>query len=121
MPNTFRGHRLLHHARQFGVQHELSETLFAAYFEQGRDVGDDEVLLDAAVKHDLDREATRAFLAGEESADEVRAELDRASNIGVTGVPCFVLAGAFAIPGAQEPEVISQLIERAKLKLAESA
>ena len=121
MPNTFKGHRLLHHARSFGVQHELSEVLFSAYFEQGQDVGDTEVLLEAGVSVGLDRESTAGFLAGDEGADAVRAELERASNIGVTGVPCFVLAGAFAIPGAQEPEVIAQIIERAKEKLAESA
>lgn len=121
MPNTFKGHRLVHHARQFGVQHDLAETLFRLYFEDGRDVGDDEVLLDAASRHGLDRHETRAFLGSDDGADAVRSELDRAANIGVTGVPCFVLAGAFAIPGAQEPEVISQLIERARAKLAESA
>jgi predicted DsbA family dithiol-disulfide isomerase len=121
MPNTFQGHRLLHHARSAGVQHELSEALFSAYFEQGRDVGDPEVLLEAGVSVGLDRVATAEFLAGDEGTDAVRDELERASNIGVTGVPCFVLAGAFAIPGAQEPEVIAQIIERAKEKLAESA
>lgn len=120
MPNTFKGHRLVHHARAFGVQHELAETLFAAYFEEGKDVGDEQVLLDAAVRHGMDRAETESFLAGDESVDEVRAELERAANIGVTGVPCFVLGGAFAIPGAQEPEVMSQFIERAKLKLAET-
>jgi predicted DsbA family dithiol-disulfide isomerase len=49
----------------------------------------------------------------------VRREIERASAIGVTGVPCFVFAGAYALPGAQEPEVIAQVIERAKTKLAQ--
>ncbi|TNF86263.1 MAG: DsbA family oxidoreductase [Gammaproteobacteria bacterium] len=121
MPNTFQGHRLLHHARTLGVQHELSDRLFSAYFERGEDVGDESVLLDAAESVGLDRAATSAYLASEEGVDPVRREIERASAIGVTGVPCFVFAGAYALPGAQEPEVIAQVIERAKVKLAPSA
>ena len=118
MPNTFQGHRLLHHARAHGVQHELSDHLFSAYFERGEDVGEESVLLDAAESVGMDRAATADYLASEEGVDPVRREIERASAIGVTGVPCFVFAGAYALPGAQEPEVIAQVIERAKVKLA---
>lgn len=121
MPNTFNGHRLLHLAREFGVQHELSDRLFEAYFEQGLDVGDDQVLLDAAETVEMDRAATASYLDSDEGADAVQGEIDRASNIGVTGVPCFIFAGAYALPGAQEPEVIAQVIERAQVKLAQKS
>lgn len=120
MPNTFKGHRLLHLARAAGVQHELSDVLFSSYFEQGLDVGDAEVLIDAAVGVGMDRAESAAYLASDSGADAVRGELDRASNIGVTGVPCFIFAGAYALPGAQEPDVIAQVIERAKVKLTEA-
>ena len=119
MPNTFLGHRLLHKAREHGVQHELAETLFHAYFEQGQDVGDEDVLLEAASRQGMKVEDTRNYLRSTEGSDSVQAEIDRAANIGVTGVPCFILAGSFAIPGAQEAQVMSQIIERAKSKLAE--
>jgi predicted DsbA family dithiol-disulfide isomerase len=59
-----------------------------------------------------------AYLDSEAGVEAVRREIERASMIGVTGVPCFVFAGAYALPGAQEPEVIAQVIERAKVKLA---
>jgi predicted DsbA family dithiol-disulfide isomerase len=121
MPNTFRGHRLLAWSRQFGVQHALAESLFSAYFEQGLDLGDAEVLHAVALANGLDREAVAELLASDESADEVRADLDRASNIGVTGVPSFILAGRFALPGAQESEVIGQFIERASARIAAGA
>ncbi|MFV2089737.1 MAG: DsbA family oxidoreductase [Pseudomonadales bacterium] len=121
MPNTFQGHRLLHKAREFGVQHELADTLFHAYFELGQDLGSDEVLLEAATHHGMDPDSTRLFLAGDEGVRAVQGEIERAANIGVTGVPYFLLAGAFAIPGAQEPEVMGQIIERAKTKLAGTA
>lgn len=120
VPNTFRGHRLLHLARDAGVQHELADALFSAYFEQGQDVGDDEVLLEVAVGIGMDRAETESYLASESGSDAVSAEIERAANIGVTGVPCFVFAGAYALPGAQEPEVIAQVIERARVKLTES-
>jgi predicted DsbA family dithiol-disulfide isomerase len=119
MPNTFQGHRLLHKARDSGVQHDLAETLFHAYFEQGQDVGDEDVLLDAASSQGMAVESTRDYLRSTQDSEAVQGEIDRAANIGVTGVPCFILAGAFAIPGAQETQVMSQIIERAKSKLAE--
>ena len=118
MPNTFLGHRLVHHAREQGVQHQISDALFSAYFEQGRDVGDINVLLDVAENEGLDRQTTADYLASDEGMDAVRREIERASAIGVTGVPCFIFAGAYALPGAQEPDVIAQVIERAKVKLA---
>ena len=120
MPNTFASHRLLHRARAWGVQHELAESLFSAYFEQGRDVGDPEVLADVAAGHGMQPEDVREYLAGSEGRDEVEGELMRAENIGVTGVPCFVLAGKFALPGAQEADVIGHFLERARAKLAEA-
>lgn len=121
MPNTFRGHRLLHFARSAGVQHELAERLFSAYFEEGEDVGDDAVLLEAAAAVGMDRQQTAEFLAGDGSVDAVRDELSRAGNIGVTGVPCFLFEGAFALSGAQEPEVMAQFLTRVREKLAETA
>ncbi len=121
MPNTFNGHRLLHRARQFGVQHQLADTLFESHFERGEDVGATEVLAVAAARHGMDHNETVAYLQGTDGADAVRREIERASNVGVGGVPCYLLGGAFMIPGAQEVVVISQIIERAKLKLAEPA
>lgn len=121
LPNTFTGHRLLHHARAAGVQHALADGLFRAYFEQGLDIGDEAVLVAVAEENGLDRAATARFLASGEGADEVRAEIDRAANIGISAVPCFLFAGVFALPGAQEPEVIAQVIERARERLASTA
>ncbi|MGE0623320.1 MAG: DsbA family oxidoreductase [Pseudomonadales bacterium] len=121
VPNTFRGHRLLHHARSAGVQHELADGLFRAYFERGEDVGDDAVLLAVAEESGLDRAETARYLDSEAGADEVRAEMERAANIGISAVPCFLFAGVFALPGAQEPEVIAQVIERARERLASTA
>ena len=117
-PNTFRAHRLLSWAEGSGRQHDLAEVLFRSYFREGRNVGDPQVLADAAAEAGLDSAAAAAMLAGHDEEDKVRQELSLASAAGVTGVPFFVLAGRFAIPGAQSQEVMRQLIQRAREKLA---
>jgi len=129
MPNTFNGHRLLHHAlmqeRQnaelAGLQHRLAEKLFSFYFCEGRDVGSQDVLLAAAEQVGLDGSATRAFLESDAGRVEVEHELDRAAAVGVSGVPCFLFAGAFALQGAQSPEVIGHFLSRARQRLAPDA
>lgn len=120
-PNTFRAHRLLSWAEASGRQHELAEVLFRSYFEEGRDVGDPQELAAAAGRAGLDGAAAADMLAGHDEVDKVRAELSLAQAAGVTGVPCYVLAGRFAIPGAQPVEVMGQLLERARERLAQDA
>ena len=114
MPNTFQAHRLLEFAELHGVQHELAEVLFDYYFCSGRDVGDAEVLAEASRGVGLDVAAVSEHLAGNDGAGGVREQLARAVEVGVSGVPCYLLAGRFALPGAQTPEVMAQFIGRAK-------
>ncbi len=114
MPNTFQAHRLLEFSLPHGVQHDLAERLFDDYFCSGRDVGDAEVLARAAEAVGIDAWLAGEHLAGAEGADAVRDQLARAAELGVSGVPCYLLAGRFALPGAQTPEVMAQFIERAK-------
>ena len=114
MPNTFQAHRLLDFAERHGVQHELAEVLFDYYFCSGRDVGDKEVLAQAGQAAGLDGALVGEHLAGNAGAETVREQLARAVEVGVSGVPCYLLAGRFALPGAQTPEVMTQFIERAK-------
>ena len=117
-PNTLRAHRLLSWAEGSGHQHELAEALFRSYFREGRDVGDPEVLAAVAGEAGLDADAAAAMLASDDELDKVRQELSLAQAVGVTGVPFFVMAGKFAIPGAQPRDVMRQLIERARERLA---
>lgn len=119
-PNTFRAHRLLSWAEPSGRQHELAEVLFRYHFREGRDVGDPQELAAAAAEAGLDPDGAREMLAGHDEVDKVRAELSLAQAVGVSGVPFFVLAGKFAIPGAQPRDVMLQLIERARERLADA-
>lgn len=120
-PNTFRAHRLLSWAELSGRQHELAEVLFRCYFQEGVDIGDPAELVAAAERAGLDGAAAAEMLDGHDEVDKVRSELALAQAAGVTGVPFFVLAGRFAIPGAQPRDTMRQLIDRARERLAEEA
>lgn len=117
-PNTFQAHRLMEFAGGSGVQHELAEVLFEYYFCEGRNVGDIEVLLSAATQAGMDESAVLGYLEGDAGSEEVRQQLARGVDVGVTGVPCYLLAETFVIPGAQSSEVLAQFITRAKGRLA---
>ncbi len=115
---TFDAHRLLHHAGLVGpgAQAALKERLFAAYFTEGEAIGRPEVLADLAADVGLDADECAAVLASDRYADEVRAEEQAALDIGVTGVPFFLLDRKFGIPGAQDAETILAVLRRAWVK-----
>jgi predicted DsbA family dithiol-disulfide isomerase len=106
-PNTFQAHRLIWRAAMEGLQDAIVEALFAAYFSQGRDVGDDETLADIAQGSGMDREDVMRFLAGDGYAREVRATEDEARRAGITGVPAFIANGRPLLMGAQPAEVLA--------------
>lgn len=114
--NTFDAHRLLHYARESGRQDALKERLFLAYFTEGAPIGDPETLVALAAEVGLDREESAAILAGDRYADEVWADERQALEIGVTGVPFFVVDGKFGIPGAQDADTILSVLQRAWAK-----
>jgi predicted DsbA family dithiol-disulfide isomerase len=114
VPNTLNGHRLVDWIGPGQAQHALMDTLFRYYFMEGRDLGDLETLADAAASVGADRAAAVEMLKGDDGADEVKTLVQDAYEAGVTGVPCFVLPTGYAIPGAQPPEVLIRVIERAR-------
>lgn len=112
-PNTVDSHRLIHRAGEEGRQDAVVEALFRAYFEDARDIGDVAVLADVASRAGLRRDAILDYLRGDEDAAYIQAEDERARRMGVTGVPCFVIDGKYAVSGAQSPEVFHQLFDLA--------
>lgn len=99
-PNTIDAHRLIRLAGQQGKQDDVVEELFAAYFNEGRDVGDPTVLADVGASAGLDRARILAMLASDEGQAEVRSELRRAVNLGVSGVPTVLVDGIPLFSGA---------------------
>jgi len=117
-PNTLRAHRLLAWAAGGAVQHRLAEVLFRYYFCDGRDLCDPGALADAAAEAGLDRDLAVAAIAAGAGAESVAADLRHAEEAEITGVPFYALGGRFGIPGAQPPDVLRHLIERARTRLA---
>ena len=112
-PNTFNAHRLIWFAQREGAQDAVVDALFKAYFTEGRDVGDLEVLDDLASTAGLDRGRTAAFLAGDEGAQQVRLEESKAISKGISGVPTFILDGEELFSGAHKPDLIAAHLAQA--------
>jgi predicted DsbA family dithiol-disulfide isomerase len=118
-PNTFDAHRAMWFAQQRGKQDELAEALFHAYFTEGRDIGDTQVLVEVAAETGLDGDEVRQFLASDEGIEEVRTEEAAGHRMGIRGVPHFVLNGRYAISGAQPPDVLVSALQKAEADRAE--
>jgi predicted DsbA family dithiol-disulfide isomerase len=116
IPNTRTAHRLIWYAGRYDRQDAVVDGLFQAYFVDGRDVGDTQVLTEVAAACGLERGLTERFLAGDEGIDAVEAEERAAHEAGIQGVPAFLLNGRFLFSGAQSPETISLAIGRALAK-----
>lgn len=121
MPNTRDAHRLLNWAYPSGQQHRLAETLFSYYFTEGQDVGDIATLVEAAAAVGLDGEQARALLTSDVGAADLDADLNRALDASVAGVPHYLLAERFTLPGAQTADVMQRFIERAQAVLHREA
>ncbi len=110
-PNTLDSHRLIHWAQAAGVGDATVEALFSAYFEEGRDIGDRDVLAAIAGAAGLDEEAIRCRLETDDDCETVIAQVGQAQDGCVTAVPTFSIDG-FMLPGAQEPKVVAHTIQR---------
>ena len=110
---TVRAHTLLRHALEKGTQRALKSALLDAYFLEGRDVGDVDVLASLAAAHGFTEDEARALVRDEAELDETRAEAARAAEDGVTGVPFFILGGRLAFSGAQPVETMKKAIQQA--------
>ena len=102
---TVKAHQVLHLAKARGLQLQMAERLFRAYFVEGRHVGHDEDLAELAAEVGLDREEVLAALAEGRFAEAVEADIAQARAYGITGVPFYVLAGKYGVSGAQDPEL----------------
>jgi len=119
-PNTVKSHRLIRWAAGQDRETETVEALFQAYFFRGRDIGDTEVLVTAAVEAGMDATEARAFLESEALEAELREEDRQARGLGIDGVPCFIFNGRHAVPGAQPPKVLAQMLDLAREEAAQA-
>ncbi len=113
-PNTLDAHRVIRWAgaNSAEVQNRLVRRLFQLYFEEGENIGDHAVLAAAAGEAGMDRAVVESLLASDADRDAVAEEAATASRMGITGVPCFLFEGKYAVMGAQEVSTLSDAIKQ---------
>jgi predicted DsbA family dithiol-disulfide isomerase len=120
-PNTLDAHRLIWHAGREDRQDAVVEALFTAYFTQGRDIGDHDVLADCAAQAGMERAAVAEFLAGDVAAPEMLAADRAAREAGVNGVPSFFLDGYGLYSGAMPAETMAEALRKGNQILRQRA
>ena len=112
-PNTFASHRVVHFAGREGTAGRSRRSpLPGPVFENGRDIGDFETLVDIGAECGIDPVALAEYLAGTEEVAELRAEEARSRRVGVTSVPVFIIGGRYAVTGAQDPSVLRSVLDK---------
>lgn len=114
--NTFDAHRLAKFAEQENLGAEAAEKLLEAYFVEAKEIGKHEELLKVAEEIGLSKEGTQEVLATDVFSDEVKKDIEEARQIGVQGVPFFVIDRKYAISGAQPAETFANALQKAFAK-----
>ncbi|MDE2196940.1 MAG: DsbA family oxidoreductase [Gammaproteobacteria bacterium] len=114
-PNTFNSHRLIRLATTRGKADAMVESLFRGYFIEGRDIGDNAILAQLGAAAGMEGDLS-AWLSSDNDTDEVRADLHTAAQLGISGVPFFILDNRYALSGAQPVEIFTQALKAARQK-----
>lgn len=117
-PNTFDAHRLIRWAKATNHQAQVVQELFTRYFELGQDISDRQTLLDAAESAGMERDVIDRLLSSDADRAELEAEEEAARQMGVTGVPCFIIGGRYVLQGAQDPETWKRVLRELDAAMA---
>ncbi len=109
-PNTLNAHRVIRWAEVGEQQDAVVERLFELYFTEGEDIGETSVLLDAAREGQMDMDFIEEVLATDRDIDEVEKEIALAHELGVQGVPTFVIDQQHILVGAQSAEFLADAL-----------
>ena len=112
--NTFDAHRVTHLAAEAGLQDAVVERFHAGYFSEGVAIGDPDELVRLAVEAGLDADEVRVTLMSGRFTDEVRADEMLARQLGINGVPFFVIDRRYGVSGAQGADVLLDVLEQTK-------
>lgn len=114
--NTLDAHRLIRWAGSpkspQGTQTRMVRRLFELNFEEGRDIGDRAVLVELAGELGMDAPLVETLLASNADEESLRAEIDSAAQMGITGVPSFILESRYALVGAQDAEALADALRQ---------
>ena len=112
--NTVKAHELIHYAKARGRQLDMKERLLKAYFVDGRRVGRIEDLADLAAEIGFERDDVVRALQSNEYLADVKADVARANEYGIQGVPFFVIDGKYGVSGAQEAETFANVLSQVR-------
>jgi len=111
--NSFDAHRFIQYAKTKGKGDTAEEALFRAYFTEGKNTADHAILIQLGMEIGLDADAVKTMLNSDEYAAEVKRDIAEAEQIGVSGVPFFVLDRKYAVSGAQDPKIFLESLNKA--------
>jgi predicted DsbA family dithiol-disulfide isomerase len=114
MTNTHNAHRLAHLANKHGKMGEMTERLYQAYFAESLHVGEASTLTKLAAEIGLDEAEVEGVLASDSYSQEVRSDEQEAAQLGIRGVPYFVIDRKYGISGAQPSETFLQALQKAQ-------
>ncbi|ADZ70658.1 DsbA family oxidoreductase [Polymorphum gilvum] len=119
-PNTLDSHRLILWSRADNLQNEVVERLFQVYFVEGGDLSKSETLVEVARDTGMESDLVEQLLETDSDLDKMQRQIAQAGEMGVTGVPCFIIDGRFAIIGAEPADTIAAALRHADETRAES-
>ena len=111
--NSFDAHRLSHLAKKYNKQNDLEEKLFSAYFTEGKNTGDHSTLLQIGKELNIDEKEITDVLKSDAYAEDVERDISESQQIGVRGVPFFVIDRKYGVSGAQEPDTFFNALTKA--------
>ena len=111
-PNSFASHKLLALAYKANIQTEIMESLFYDYFIEGIDIGNHEELIRIAKLHNIYDDRTSDYLTSEEDKQNLLAEEEYAQELGVKGVPCFIINKEFVLFGVQDKQRFLDILKK---------
>ena len=119
-PNTIDSHRMIYFSGISGCQEAVVEALFRGFFFDGLDLGNTDVLAEIGAANGLDGSDLSRYLHSDNDRAHIQALDEQARQAGISGVPCYVVDGKFAVSGAQSPEIFHQIFELARQESEES-
>lgn len=115
-PNSLLSHRLIYFCRNNSYQSIISENLFRSYFFHGLDIGEQRNLVRISEESGLNAIEVERYLRSDNDSQLIRTQDKRSRELGISGVPCFIINDEFVVSGAQEPEVFLQVFDAANEK-----
>ena len=119
--NSFNAHRLLHLAGKHGVQNDVKESLFKGYFTDGKNIDDEDYLVETGSETGISEEEIREALQSDDIEKEIIADIEDARKLGINGVPFFVLNQKYALSGAQPVDLFIEALENVRGEMSMEA